>query len=178
MPFSKLSSSAKWCLIFSPTVVFVLQNSLQITTVTGFSMTPTFNEIPGSTTKLLIERSGMFKLDPKNRLRVNDVIQMRSPVDPERLLIKRIKGLEGDVITPRDQDYPAKIVRVPVNHVWVEGDNSFHSIDSNTFGPVSVGLIEAIVWKRVDPSRFPYLFDLREGGREARLSLINRIDQY
>ena len=112
-------------------------------------MTPTFNEIPGSTTKLLIERSGMFKLDPKNRLRVNDVIQMRSPVDPERLLIKRIKGLEGDVIKPRDQDYPAKIVRVPLIYVTVDGDNSFDSLDSNTCGLDSVGTIEAIVWKRL-----------------------------
>ena len=25
---------------------------------------------------------------------------------------------------------------VPKGHVWIEGDNYFHSRDSNTFGPV------------------------------------------
>ena len=33
--------------------------------------------------------------------------------------------------------YPERNVIVPQNHVWVEGDEAFHSRDSNSYGPVS-----------------------------------------
>ena len=43
-----------------------------------------------------------------------------------------------------------KAIRIPPGHCWVEGDEHFHSRDSNTFGPVPLGLLEArvdrIVW--------------------------------
>jgi inner membrane protease subunit 2 len=43
-----------------------------------------------------------------------------------------------------------KAVRIPPGHCWVEGDEHFHSRDSNTFGAVPLGLLEArvdgIVW--------------------------------
>lgn len=32
--------------------------------------------------------------------------------------------------------YPEPEVRVPAGHVWLEGDEPFYSIDSNTWGPV------------------------------------------
>lgn len=44
---------------------------------------------------------------------------------------------------------------VPFNHIWVEGDaeDSRKSLDSNTYGPVSISLITgrvmAVVWPRL-----------------------------
>lgn len=32
--------------------------------------------------------------------------------------------------------YPVKIVTIPEGQVWVEGDEGFHSLDSNSYGPV------------------------------------------
>lgn len=59
----------------------------------------------------------------------------------------------GDVISTIG--YKRLIVRVPEGHCWVEGDHTGHSMDSNNFGPVSLGLITAkasyIVWP---PSRW------------------------
>lgn len=55
--------------------------------------------------------------------------------------VKRIVGLEGDVIRTRDP-YPSATVRVPLGHVWVEGDGGERlSRDSNDYGPISTNLI-------------------------------------
>lgn len=49
-------------------------------------------------------------------------------------------------------------IKVPQGHCWVEGDNHLQSMDSNAFGPVSVGLITAratyVVWP---PKRWKHL---------------------
>ena len=52
--------------------------------------------------------------------------------------------MEGDVVETRPT-YPERNVVVPQNHVWVEGDEAFHSRDSNTYGPVSLYSKEADV---------------------------------
>jgi mitochondrial inner membrane protease subunit 2 len=51
------------------------------------------------------------------------------------MLIKRVIAIEGDTVFTRPP-YPFKTEVVPPGHVWVEGDDGFHSIDSNTYGPV------------------------------------------
>jgi len=55
--------------------------------------------------------------------------------------VKRVTGLEGEIVSTR-KPFPDPYVRVPLGHVWVEGDGGEkQSLDSNTYGPVSVGLI-------------------------------------
>ncbi|XP_055365656.1 mitochondrial inner membrane protease subunit 2 isoform X2 [Betta splendens] len=72
----------------------------------------------------------------------------RSPRDPQQKIIKRVIGLEGDFI--RTLSYKNRYVRVPDGHFWIEGDHHGHSLDSNNFGPVSVGLLHGrashIIW--------------------------------
>ncbi|XP_032809978.2 mitochondrial inner membrane protease subunit 2 isoform X2 [Petromyzon marinus] len=72
----------------------------------------------------------------------------RSPRDPGQKMIKRVIALEGDII--RTLSYRNRYVRVPEGHCWVEGDHHGQSLDSNSFGPVSVGLLHArashVVW--------------------------------
>jgi len=64
--------------------------------------------------------------------------------------------LQGDVVETRGYSKP--YVEVPQGHCWVEGDHTGHSLDSNIFGPVALGLIKskakAIVWP---PSRIRVL---------------------
>lgn len=59
----------------------------------------------------------------------------------------------GDVI--KTLGYREHIVQIPEGHFWIEGDHTGHSMDSNNFGPVSLGLLTAkascIVWP---PSRW------------------------
>ena len=46
---------------------------------------------------------------------------------------------------------PLPLVTVPPGHVWVEGDEQFHSLDSNMYGPVPIALITAKVSHIVYP---------------------------
>lgn len=56
-------------------------------------------------------------------------------------VVKRIIGLEGDLIKTREP-YKVSTIQVPAGHVWVEGDGGpRESQDSNTYGPIATGLI-------------------------------------
>uniref|UniRef100_A0A8C4R829 Mitochondrial inner membrane protease subunit 2 n=1 Tax=Eptatretus burgeri TaxID=7764 RepID=A0A8C4R829_EPTBU len=83
-------------------------------------------------------------------------ILTRSPRNPDQKMIKRVIALEGDIV--RTMGYKKQYVKVPSGHCWIEGDHRGHSMDSNAFGPVSLGLMHArashIVWP---PSRWQRL---------------------
>ncbi|XP_022667171.1 mitochondrial inner membrane protease subunit 2-like isoform X2 [Varroa destructor] len=99
------------------------------------------------------------------QIKRGDVIAFISPKDPSERLIKRVIALQGDAVLPRKG---TNVVRIPPGHCWVEGDNHKTSLDSNTFGPVAMGLMVAkathIVWppqriaaieSRLPPGRGP-----------------------
>ncbi|PNJ01080.1 IMMP2L isoform 9 [Pan troglodytes] len=75
-------------------------------------------------------------------------LRERSPKNPEQKIIKRVIALEGDIV--RTIGHKNRYVKVPRGHIWVEGDHHGHSFDSNSFGPVSLGLLHAhathILW--------------------------------
>lgn len=81
------------------------------------------------------------------KIQRGDVVSFISPKNPEHKIIKRVIGIQGDSIQPRKAD---AAVLVPEGHIWVEGDHTASSLDSNQFGPVSLGLVTAkataIVW--------------------------------
>lgn len=167
--FSRISSGIKASLVavsWVPVLYCFTQHVAMPYQVRGFSMSPTFN--PGTATLskdvVLIYKWGMKN---PNSIKRGDVVMFRSPSDPEKLVIKRVIGLQGEVIKPKQPPYPRKQAKVPRNHLWVEGDNSFHSIDSNTFGPISQGLVvgkvSSIIWPL---SRIGA--DISNGGRDAR----------
>ena len=58
---------------------------------------------------------------------------LRSP-DQERVaIIRRLVGLEGDVVLSRDHRW----VLVPRGHAWIESDNvAAPGLDSDAYGPV------------------------------------------
>lgn len=75
----------------------------------------------------------------------------RSPYRPEVLSIKRVIALEGDTVYTR-APYPYSTAVVPLNHVWVEGDNKDgnKTLDSNHYGPIAmpliIGKVTYILW--------------------------------
>jgi len=73
----------------------------------------------------------------------------RNPNDPEKITVKRIIGLEGDVVRTRPP-YPHEYVQVPEGHVWVEGDGD-KSKDSNYYGPISARLITGRITHILSP---------------------------
>ncbi|ODV79135.1 LexA/Signal peptidase [Suhomyces tanzawaensis NRRL Y-17324] len=145
-------------------VVYTFTNHVyQPYQIRGSSMSPTFNPGTDSTTKDIVLVSKL-KVKETSFTR-GDVIMFRSPENPEKILTKRVVGLQGDRVRPKSP-YPKAQTVVPRNHLWVEGDNAFHSIDSNNFGPVSQGLVVGKVVTILWPlSRFGK--DIL-GGRDAR----------
>lgn len=96
-----------------------------------------------------------------------NIICLKSPRSPSSsILIKRVIGIEGDIV--KTLSYHTPFVKVPKGHCWVEGENHSQSMDSNFFGPVPLGLIEAkvsyIIWP---PRRFTKLTSEILPGREV-----------
>lgn len=89
--------------------------------VRGTSMAPTLE--PGD--RLVVVRV------PK--LRPGQVVALRDPRRPDRLLVKRVAGLEGDRVV-----------------VW--GDNPAESTDSREFGPVGRASVLGAVVHRYGPA--------------------------
>lgn len=73
-----------------------------------------------------------------------DLLIYISPKDPEEFLIKRVIALERDLVQTdgrwAEETGNEDLVRIPRGHVWVQGDNLSNTVDSNKYGPVSLGL--------------------------------------
>nr|XP_016927711.1 mitochondrial inner membrane protease subunit 2 [Drosophila suzukii] len=112
--------------------------------VDGISMQPALNPVPDEKDYVFLLRWGTHN----SQVERGDIISLISPKDPAQKIIKRVVGLQGDVVSTLG--YKHEIVRVPEGHCWVEGDHTGHSMDSNSFGPVALGLMSAravaIVW--------------------------------
>ncbi|XP_009121997.1 mitochondrial inner membrane protease subunit 1 isoform X2 [Brassica rapa] len=91
------------------------------------------------------------------KIGLGDIVLVRSPTDPTRMVTKRILGLEGHRLSfsadPLVGDGSVSVV-VPKGHVWIQGDNLYASTDSRNFGPVPYSLIEGKALLRVWPPRF------------------------
>ncbi|PGH23104.1 hypothetical protein AJ80_02878 [Polytolypa hystricis UAMH7299] len=124
----------------------------QIMWVSGPSMTPYLNEDYGEAhQKKDIVVVNRWK--PTDGLRRGMVVAFPSPRDPSTLAIKRILALPGDKVSTRSP-CPKPTQIVPWNHVWVEGDadDARFSLDSNSYGPISMSLItgrvSCVLWPR------------------------------
>ena len=154
-----------------PGVITLKTHVVTASKVAGTSMSPTLNPTPSpptppptpssqtplavgplyasSVSDVVIVNAFAAK---HGRIARGDVVTLVSPDNPDVLLVKRVVALPGDVVATRA--YHLQYVRIPNGHCWLEGDNPGASHDSNSMGPVSLGLItgraEAIIWP---PSR-------------------------
>lgn len=142
-------------LSFIPVIYVINTHVVSTGIITGHSMTPTFNNTTQRTWVLI------WKWKAKTNVNVNDVIFLTSPIDPSQLYTKRVKACPNQLIHPRYPDQRRKVL-IPQGHIWVEGDN-VHSIDSNTYGPISKGLVVG----KVVFSLWPFGPIPIEGGRDC-----------
>lgn len=146
-----------------PVMIVFNEHVCYVGKIEGSSMRPTFN--PSALNQQDWVLLWKYGLRSPNTIKLNDVVLFKSPENPNKILCKRVKGVQGDSIQTR-YPYPREICNIPRSHLWVEGDN-IHSIDSNTFGPISSGLVIGIATKVIwPPERW---MNVPNGGREARI---------
>ncbi|XWW93867.1 hypothetical protein V2A60_001806 [Cordyceps javanica] len=122
-----------------PAIAWINAHVVETTSVRGQSMYPYINGEKDSTLRTDVVLT--WKWSPQENLQRGMIVTLRSPRNPEAVAIKRIVGLEGDTVHTRPP-YPFPKVKVPKGHVWIEGDGRpGHTIDSNTYGPVSKRLL-------------------------------------
>lgn len=114
--------------------------------VSGPSMLPTLDE---QNNLLGIDCfTHRFIRNPKK----GEVIIAWNPFKPNLTVIKRVKYTEGEMAEFMDlTEGKFRQVKVPPNHIWVEGDNASNSRDSRSYGPLSLGLMIGIARFRVWP---------------------------
>jgi signal peptidase I len=132
-------------------VAFALHATFRRIRVTGGSMSPTLR----NGQRLLIARRAYRGRVPQR----HDIVVLRHPDAPKRLVVKRVVGLPGEVVAMRrghvringrrlDEPFvqePARYrygpVTVPPGRFIVLGDNRNHSRDSHFWGAVDVSAI-------------------------------------
>ncbi|KAI1344968.1 LexA/Signal peptidase [Xylariaceae sp. FL0016] len=131
----RLITFATWI----PVVITFNDFVAELITVNGPSMYPYLNAEKDQTTRRDVVLN--FKYNAQDGLRRGMIVTFWNPYKPEVRTIKRIVGLPGDIVRTRSP-YPVETVIVPEGHIWVEGDGPDRdTLDSNTFGPISAGLV-------------------------------------
>ncbi|EIW61263.1 LexA/Signal peptidase [Trametes versicolor FP-101664 SS1] len=144
-------------LVWLPLAIFVTEYGVNVKVIVGRSMQPALN--PDDSTSKDIALFDCFSIRFAQNFNRGDIVALQSPSDSKRI-VKRIVALEGDIVRTLPP-YPDAEVRVPPGHAWVEGDEPFHTEDSNHFGPVPLGLVESRLayilwpWKRFGPLGAP-----------------------
>ncbi|KAJ1665322.1 hypothetical protein EV178_003253 [Coemansia sp. RSA 1646] len=138
-------------------ITFVNDNIVSLQMITGRSMQPALNPDSNRLWRDVVLMDRVVQGESSTwRLARGDVVAFVSPFNPDRMVIKRIIGLPHDCVVPRTNSNA--FVRIPKGHCWVEGDESFHSNDSNTFGPLPMGLIKS---RAIAPVWPPWRFAAR-----------------
>ncbi|XP_068132614.1 mitochondrial inner membrane protease subunit 2 isoform X4 [Hyperolius riggenbachi] len=113
-----------------PVTVTFFDRVACIARVDGISMQPSLNPSgKNESDVVLLNRWKMRNYEVQR----GDIVSLVSPKNPEQKIIKRVIGLEGDIV--KAIGYKTRYVKIPCGHIWVEGDHLKHSFDSNAFGP-------------------------------------------
>ncbi|KAK7064464.1 mitochondrial inner membrane protease subunit 1 [Favolaschia claudopus] len=124
-----------------------------ISTMAGPSMLPTL----ANEGEIVLENRWSYRIYPES-LKRGDLVTLRSPLNRNRIICKRVIGFPGDIICvdPTGEKAPStEHVQVPKGHMWIMGDNAAYSRDSRDYGPVSMGLIQGKLYARIwPPSKF------------------------
>ncbi|KAF8721298.1 hypothetical protein HU200_023229 [Digitaria exilis] len=125
--------------------ITISDRCVNIISVTGESMHPTFTAadrvLQGDF--VLAERRCLEKYEFSH----GDVILFKCPSNHKELFVKRLIALPGEWVQLPGSP---KVTKIPEGHCWVEGDNAARSLDSRSFGPIPLGLVQGrvthIIW--------------------------------
>lgn len=104
-----------------------------------------------------------------------DIVTFTSPLNPQRVVCKRILGLPGDTICvdPTGEEAPStEHVVVPAGHFWAGGDNAAWSRDSREYGPVPMALMKGRLVAKVRGSFYLDFIPLRTQTRSGHCEML------
>ncbi|XP_023518168.1 mitochondrial inner membrane protease subunit 1-like [Cucurbita pepo subsp. pepo] len=115
----------------------------------GFIGSSVYGKIEGGKRNGGTDKTVAVNPEPKKhwpeQVGVGDIVLVRSPENPRKVMAKRLMGMVGDSVThvvdPKNNDWCETVV-VPKGHVWIEGDNMYDPKDSRYFGAVPYGLLQ------------------------------------
>ena len=148
-------------LLLTVVVFFVVQNTIQVSIVSGSSMEPELR----SGQRLIVNKVAYYVGDPKR----GDIIIFRPPLNPKSIpYIKRVVGLPGETVEikmgvvyindlPLIEPYVRELARysvpqekIPSEHYFVLGDNRNNTNDSHIWGTVPreniIGKASLSIW--------------------------------
>jgi len=102
--------------------------------IDGKSMDPALND----QNEWVFVNLWAYRKEPIQR---GGIVTFVSHRDPANHVIKRVIGLEGDIVYNEKYEKSKAPVKIPSGHLWVEGDNFNVSRDSIKYGPINVGLV-------------------------------------
>lgn len=62
---------------------------------------------------------------------------------------KRVRAKAGDIVYYVSKNGAPNVVRIPMGHVWLLGDNASNSNDSRYYGAVPLGLLQGRVFAKI-----------------------------
>jgi inner membrane protease subunit 2 len=146
---SAFASSGGWrrfvsTLSLLPVAITVNEMVGSFLLIDGRSMQPTLNPDneggPNDSRDLVLVAKWPIKV--WRQYRKGDVVVLRSPVDSDTKVIKRLTGTEREW---RIRRTGLRQEPVPEGFCWVTGDSPLYSEDSETYGPIPLALIEGRV---------------------------------
>ena len=109
------------------------------------------NRSEGKSMEPTLQDSSMIIVDKlfyKYRgIRRGDVIIAQSMVNPAMDICKRVALMEGEMTHETN-------LKIPKNHIWIEGDNKHNSYDSRHHGPIPLCLVKGRVLFSLYPLKF------------------------
>uniref|UniRef100_A0A7S2ADR5 Mitochondrial inner membrane protease subunit 2 n=1 Tax=Alexandrium andersonii TaxID=327968 RepID=A0A7S2ADR5_9DINO len=118
-------------------MIFVKDRWVWVYCVDGRSMDPTLNPQDTFLNRCFRDWVLVFR---NAEFQKGDIVVLRDPAT-DRRIVKRLVAQEHEFVPQSNGGY----CFVPPGHCWVEGDNPGMSVDSRSFGPVPMGLLDALV---------------------------------
>ena len=169
MKISYIFKTLFWSLPVGVTALDIVGYPAQ---VHGVSMQPLLNPSDDDTNDIIFIKKWNYK---NYTLKRGDVISVTNPRDSNQLLVKRVIGLEGDLIKTYNRKFP--YCQVPSGFCWVEGDNRSSTLDSNILGPIPMGLVRGKVTHILWPSYRFCKIDSEVPIKRVPLNLKKKLDK-
>ena len=134
------------------TIPIAIQLNDEVISIRRYSAKGVGDGVPGENLEIALKKERYFYViisrfrDPCS-LKKGDYVSFTHPYDPQTNIIRKVTYLENSYILMNAEGQDS-VIHVPRGHCWVDSHScktkhrNYDEMSSETFGPLSVGLIE------------------------------------